>query len=178
MANNLLISVFCPDRVGLISALTARLFDLGGDLGDTTFAVLGEGAEFTSICEFPADLTSEYVRAELADLPQLAGATIEVRPFELDPGPQPQARVTHHVECEGVNRPGLVARMTEIFQEYGANIVRLAADRQDRKGEDYYLTRIAAFIPEERADSCLATLANTAGELRQIIRWHRTEDGI
>ncbi|GAB6052911.1 hypothetical protein JCM17960_17310 [Magnetospira thiophila] len=178
MAHNLLISVFCPDRVGLISAITARLYDLGGDLGDTSFAVLGDAAEFTSICQFPDNITADGLQVEMADLPELAGATLEVRPFERNPGPQPLSQVTHHVECEGVNRPGVVARMTEIFQEYGANIVRLAADRQDRKGEDHFLTRIAAYIPDERADACLATLENTAAELRQIIRWHRTEDGI
>jgi len=41
-----LVSVFCPDRKGLISDIAGRLFELGGNLGDTTFAVLGEAAQF------------------------------------------------------------------------------------------------------------------------------------
>ena len=36
-----LVSVFCPDRTGLIAAIAGRLFDLGANLGDTSFTVLG-----------------------------------------------------------------------------------------------------------------------------------------
>lgn len=178
MATNLLISVSCIDRVGLISALAGRLFDLGGDLGDTTFAVLGEAAEFTTICEVPDEVRATEVADGLADLPELAGASIDVRPFELDPGPQPTSLVTHAIECEGPNRPGLIARLTEILQEFGANVVRLNTDLQTRNGEDTCLIRIAAWIPKDRAASCLAAFANTAGELRQLFRWHEVEDGI
>jgi len=39
------ISVMSRDRVGLVAAIAGCLFDLGGDLSDTTFAVLGGGAE-------------------------------------------------------------------------------------------------------------------------------------
>lgn len=44
------VSMTGPDRVGLISAVTARLFDLGANLADTNFAVLGTGFEFNAVC--------------------------------------------------------------------------------------------------------------------------------
>src|SRR5262245_7561107 len=50
MAKSALVSVICEDRTGLIAAITGRMFDLGINLGDTTFAVLGTGAEFTTLC--------------------------------------------------------------------------------------------------------------------------------
>ena len=59
MSTTVLVSIIGPDRVGLVSAVTSRLFDLGADLGDTSFAVLGGGAEFTAICEFPGGMELE-----------------------------------------------------------------------------------------------------------------------
>ena len=38
------IAISCADRSGLLATITGRLFDLGADLGDTTFAVIGTSA--------------------------------------------------------------------------------------------------------------------------------------
>ena len=38
-----LITIFCHDRTGLVSAITGRLFEIGANLGDTSFAMLGGG---------------------------------------------------------------------------------------------------------------------------------------
>ena len=53
MSNIALVSVLCQDHPGLIAAIAGRLFDIGANLGDTTFAVLGGAAEFNSVCELP-----------------------------------------------------------------------------------------------------------------------------
>ena len=37
MTKTALISVLCPDRVGVVAAMTGQIFDLGGNLGDTKF---------------------------------------------------------------------------------------------------------------------------------------------
>ncbi len=68
------ISVFCADRVGLISAITSILFDLGINLGDMTFAVLGSGAKYTSVCEAPEELGIADLKAQLIDIEELKGA--------------------------------------------------------------------------------------------------------
>lgn len=160
--STVLISVFCPDRTGLVAAITGRLFEIGADLGDTSFAVLGSGAEFTSVCTVPAELSPAEIEGDLAALPELAGARLSVRPFELDASHGPLGRITHRVTVSGGDRPGLVARLTEVFGEFKANIVRMDAQRLPDQG--LYVTRFALSIPD-RAASCLATVANTAEEL-------------
>jgi glycine cleavage system transcriptional repressor len=157
-----LITIFCPDRTGLVSAITGRLFEIGANLGDTSFAMLGSGAEFTSVCEVPAGVSAAEVEADLAPLPELAGARIAVRPFELDTAHGPQGRVTHRIVVSGGDRPGLVARLSEVFGQFHANIVRMDAQRVPEQG--LYVTRFAVALTE-RVESCLATVANTAGEL-------------
>ena len=74
MASIALVSIVSRDRVGLVSAIADHLFSAGINLRDTTFAVLGQGAEFTAICELPDGLTVGDLEAGLAPLPELAGA--------------------------------------------------------------------------------------------------------
>jgi glycine cleavage system transcriptional repressor len=160
--STVLISIFCPDRTGLVAAITGRLFEIGANLGDTSFAMLGSGAEFTSVCDLPADISATELEADLGGLPELAGARLTVRPFEMDAAAGPLGRITHRVVLSGGDRPGLIARLSEVFGEFKANIVRLDAQRVPEQG--LYVTRLAVAIPE-RAEACLNTVANTAGEL-------------
>jgi glycine cleavage system transcriptional repressor len=58
MANHTaLVSIMCEDRPGLIADVTGRLYDLGINLGDTTFAVLGGGAKLTLVAKLPSDIS-------------------------------------------------------------------------------------------------------------------------
>ncbi|MCG5239752.1 glycine cleavage system protein R [Azospirillum doebereinerae] len=162
MTDLALVSTFCPDRVGLVSGITGHLFELGINLRDATFAALGTGAEFSAVCELPESLTVTEVEASLTALPVLARAQVKVTPFTFDPIPGPHALVTHRIEVSGGDQPGLVARLSEIFTQFEANIVRLDAQTlPDRAGERYSL-RFSVSIPVEHAATCLAAVANTA----------------
>jgi glycine cleavage system transcriptional repressor len=170
--SSLLISIFGPDRTGLVAAITGRLFEIGANLGDTSFSMLGAGAEFSSVCEVPDELSPAEVEAALAALPLLAGARVGVRHFDLDAHHGPAGRITHRIAVTGGDRPGLIARLSEVFGEFNANIVRMDAQHYSEQG--LYVTRFAVSIPE-RAESCLATIANTAGELH--LAFHLEEVG-
>ena len=165
MAHDVRIAIACPDRTGLLAAVTARLFDLGGNLGDTSFAVLGAEAEYTCVTEMPDDVSVGEIQAELEDLPELAGANIAVSPFVLEALRGPSAHVTHRIDVRGDDRPGLVARLAEAFAEFGANIVRMDSERLPGAAAGRYLIRFEVWIPAERADACIATVANTAESL-------------
>ena len=113
MTAHLLVTFFCPDRTGLVSGVTGALFDLGANLGDTTFAVLGGGAEFTTICSLPDDVTADHVTNTLRALPELAEAELTVEPFTLSPEQGPTGDVTHRIVLIGGDQPGLIARLSE-----------------------------------------------------------------
>ncbi len=157
-----LVSVFCPDRTGLVAAVTGRLFDLGINLGDMSFSVLGSGAELTAVCECPSTLSLEELEDGLKDMAELGPAEIKVSPFKLDPKHGPAGEVTHDITVRGGDQPGLVARICEVFVEFRANIVRLDAGTED--GD--YVIRLAVFLPESSTEACLATLKNTAEGLQ------------
>jgi len=170
--SNVLVSVFCPDRTGLVSAIAGYLFEVGANLGDTSFAVLGGGAEFSSVCLLPSHISIEALEADLTALPELVDATsITVKPFGLEAQHGANAQVTHVVTVGGGDRPGLIARLSEAFTQFRANIVRMDAQRVPVQGGSRYVTRFAVSIPPTSADACLNTVANTAGELGLTCSW-------
>ncbi len=166
MSLNALVSVIGADRIGFVSAITGRLFDLGANLGDTAFAVLGGGAEFTAVCEFAQDMDVQTLQRELRALPVLDQAEIKVSQFEPTAPPPASETVTHAITISGGDNPGLMARICEVFEQFDVNIVRLNSERTPiGKNRQNYVISIAVAIPPNKARTCLATIANTAGEL-------------
>ena len=160
-----LVSILCRDRVGLVSSVADFLFNAGVNLRDTTFAVYGAGAEFSSVCELPADVGVDEIQAGLARLPELKGAELRVTPFTFDPTPGPAVRITHRIEVGGGDQLGLIARLSEIFAQFDGNIVRMDAQKLPDAEGGRYVTRFAVSLPPDRAQTCLAAIANTAGSL-------------
>ena len=164
--DTLLISIIAPDRVGLVSAVTGFVFDVGGNLADTAFAVLGEGCALTCVVEFATPTPRGDVVAGLKALGELDGADVTVVPFPYAVLRGEAGRSTHVIDIGGGDRPGLVARMSEVLMTYGANIVRMRSRRAERAdGQFDYVTRFVAAMPRDRTDACIAALHNTAGSL-------------
>jgi glycine cleavage system transcriptional repressor len=160
-----LVSILCRDRVGLVSSVADFLFTAGVNLRDTTFAVYGAGAEFSSVCELPDGTAVAEIESGLVALRELEGAEVRVTPFAFDPIPGPAVRITHRIEVGGGDQLGLIARLSEIFAQFDANIVRMDAQKLPDSEGGRYVTRFAVSLPPERADTCLAAIANTAGSL-------------
>lgn len=165
MASIALVSVFGPDRVGLVAAIAEHLFNAGVNLRDTTFAALGSGAEFVALCELPEGVTAQEIEAGLKELPDLDGAEVRATPYPFDPEPGPAGSITHRIMISGGDQLGLVARLSEVFKHYHANIVRLEARRLSDAEGGLYVTHFAVAIPAETESLCLSTVSNTAGTL-------------
>ncbi|CCG09626.1 glycine cleavage system protein R [Pararhodospirillum photometricum] len=173
MTHTLRIAVSGPDRTGLVAALTGRLFDLGAELADTSFATLGQAAEFTLVCDLPDAISADDVRQDLAGLPALAGYSLWVGPFDLPEEAGVGSTITHRLLLAGGNRPGLVARLAEVFGEFGAGIVRLDSNRLSDGKTQRYLIRFEINLPDDREMACLATIKNTAEDLGLTFSFER-----
>ena len=162
---NLLLTILCPDKPGLISAITAALFEWGINLGDTTFTILGEGAEFTAVCEASTGMSAGDIEEHLHSVEELQHADITVKPFSYSTAHKESDKVTHQIVLQGQDQPGLVARLTEVFVDYDANIVRMDTRKLADAASSEYLIQLWVWIPEARAEACLATVGSTASLL-------------
>lgn len=165
MASVVLVSILGSDRVGLVAAVADHLFDAGANLRDTSFATLGSGAEFVSLCELPEGLEAQEIEAGLQGLPELDGAQVRVVPYRFDPNPSPAGLVTHRITVSGGDQLGLVARLADVFRRYEANIVSLEARKLPDHEGGLYVTRFAVSIRADQESACIATVTNTAGSL-------------
>ncbi|MBK1664338.1 amino acid-binding protein [Rhodospirillum rubrum] len=165
MATTLRIALSCPDRTGLVAAVAGRLFDLGVDLADTSFATLGKAAEFTIVCDAPDSLSEADLREALVALPELEGADLWIDRFHLPEEGDGANAITHRVIVSGGDRPGLLTRLAEAFGDYGASIVRLDSQRLSEATGLRYAMRFEVRIADDREIACLATVKNTTEEL-------------
>jgi len=173
MTTTAIVSIICPDRVGLISAITGRLFDLGADLGDTSFSVLNAKADFNAVCVFPNTMDLDTLKGELADLPETAGANIEVEHMDTTPALAPSPSITHAITVSGGDCPGLMTRLCEVFQLSNANIVHMKSERVQGGDKNQYVISAFVTIPAANEQICLTTVTNTAGELGLTCQWEK-----
>ncbi len=165
MTQFFLLSLLAPDQSGLISRITAELFDMGINLGDTSFAVLGEGAEFSAVLEMPEGLSEQEVLAHVTGLKELDQAKVQLMPFAFRTLRGETGTITHHVSFQGDDQPGLIARLTEILSDYGANVVRMDTRIVSKADAPIYIIELWVWIPEARKGACLAAMNNTAASL-------------
>ncbi|WP_308910100.1 glycine cleavage system protein R [Pseudokordiimonas caeni] len=168
VSSNLLISIIGRDRVGVVSAVSSYLFEIGANLADSAYAVLGQGFEFSCVAEFATLTTPEEVQEGLAALELLEGARIAVTSFPFNLTRDDSGTITHVIEVKGGDRPGLVARISEVLVDYDANIVRMNSRRIETEAGFDYRTRFAVNVPASRATALESALYNTAGSLRLL----------
>lgn len=174
MANHTaLISILCEDRPGLIADVTGRLYELGINLGDTSFAVLGSGAKFTVVARLPADITIKDVDEDLRSMPVLKGAEMSIAPFAYRETHDQTAHVTHRIEIAGDDSPGLIARLSEAVRPLGANIVELNSESAPGASGARFILHMAIWVPKGKEAVCMATIANTAGQMNLSCRWQQ-----
>jgi glycine cleavage system transcriptional repressor len=169
--HTVLVSVSSRDRPGLVAAIAGLLFDCGANLGDSSFAVLAGGAEFTAVCQLPPHVDAAALQAQLAVLPDLAQASITVKSMAAASPSAANAHITHLLTVGGGDRPGLVARLAELFAGFKVNIVRMDAQTLPDGGHGRYVIRFALYIPASAVQSCLAGVDSTAGEMGLTCHW-------
>lgn len=165
MPHMALISLKTSDRVGLISELAARLNELGVNLGDAGFAVLGSTADFSSLAELPDDVTISQVNDALLELDGIDADQLTVTAQGGGAAKAPEAAINHCLTVSGRDRPGLVARLCEVLVDFQANIVQMNASTFHHADGDRYAVRFEVYLPPERAQVALAALANTAEQM-------------
>ncbi len=122
-AKILSLAAFGPDSPGLVSKLTTRIFELGGNILDveencrrglfTIFLVIDFSGSRIPLAE--AALRLEALGAD-------TGLSITLAEFPRQPVSPPAAHENHVVTILGVDRPGIIAQVSTFFHRRNINI--------------------------------------------------------
>jgi glycine cleavage system transcriptional repressor len=132
---------------------------------------MGEVGQMTIIYEMPKGLTTDALEKELAALPEMEEIRFRANKIDYRTLYGPTSRITHRIILSGGDRPGLVAKITNVLDKHGANIVRLNSEKVGGASGDQYISRFAISLREERAPACLAEIVKWAGELKLTFRY-------
>lgn len=136
----LAVTVIGPDRPGIISATTAVLADLGGNLEDSTMTILR--GHFAMMLLAACDADPARVQAALSPVADRFGLVVSVR--EVPEEPEAAAEGQHVVlRVHGADRPGIVSAMTRVLADAGGNITDLST----RLTREFYLLVAEADLP-------------------------------
>lgn len=135
MARELIITMTAANRMGVLSAVTRAMSELGADLYEASQTVVRGYFTMIFSAKFPDNLTNEVICQHLSD----AG-----RPFDIDvtvnDGPKAgyvdmnQQQVVHSIRVGGKNRPGLLKNLSTTMAKEQVDIVGMRAVQTAEEG--------------------------------------------
>jgi glycine cleavage system transcriptional repressor len=124
----IIISVFGPDRPGILAAVSRILFEQNCNIENVTQTILQSEFSGSFIAEMPTTLTADALCGLLSEALspmrlQTHVKCLESSPPALDGKPAEPFVIT----TRGPDRKGLVAQITQIIAEFGVNVTNLQA---------------------------------------------------
>lgn len=123
-----IISVFGPDRPGILAAVSGILYEQDCNIENVTQTILQSEFSGSFIAEIPKSLTIETLCSFLSDALTPMRLQANVKYLELSPpalGGRPSEPFV--ITTRGPDRKGLVANITRIIANYGVNVTNLQA---------------------------------------------------
>lgn len=116
----LAVTAFGADRPGIVAAVARVLHDHGGNVEDSAMTILG--GHFAIVLLVEVDAEPQDLRRRLAEATDRFGLTVAVTragPGRTSPDP------THLLSVYGADQPGILAGVTQVLADHGANITDL-----------------------------------------------------
>lgn len=138
--NKTAVFVLGPDRPGIIAAVSQVLFEQGCNLEDVNQTSLHAQFVGIFIAAPGARASEEQLLRALRERLDPLGLFVHLRPIApAEERPQPPSE-PYVITTIGPDRPGLVAGITGLLAQYGANITNLkAVSRVDRERQEYVM---------------------------------------
>jgi len=155
---HLRIAIFCRNRPGLVQSITDKLSRLGANLGPTSFAVLGKGAEFTCVATVGGDREIWEFDSAILVMPELVDAQISVHEYGFGTEFGEENRVNFLLTIAGVDCPGLLADFTAFLGSLDVAVVRMTTEVTSSPVDPIFTTRFTVWIDPEHAAETLTKI--------------------
>lgn len=133
-----ILSVVGKDCPGIVSHVTAALYDGGCNLGETSMIRLGDS--FTIMMMVRHDGTVKSLQALLATVAD--SMDLHVHIDNMDGHLHRHVEPDVHIAVYGADRPGIVAHVAGALAEAGLNIVNLDSDVGGTEDTPIYIMHI------------------------------------
>ena len=126
------VTVLGDDRPGIVADVTGALAQLGGNLEDSTMTLLR--GHFAMVVLVRTAATPDDVQRVLAPLSADGSLVVDVREL-AEAAKRDQEAANMSLRVHGADKPGIVAAITRVVADNGANIVDLST----RLGRELYV---------------------------------------
>lgn len=166
------VTVIGDDRPGIVADVTDALANLHGNLEDSTMTLLR--GHFAMVLLVRTIASADAVEAALSPLAADGSLVIHARPLRETAAPVATG-TAYALRVHGADRPGIVAAITRVVADHGANIVDLGT----RLGGGLYVLMAELQLPEDRSAAALERdLRGVAGELGVDVHLSAVDDDV
>lgn len=133
-----MLTVIGKDRPGIVSHVTAALYDSGCDLGESSMLRLGDSFTIMMMVKFSGN--THAMQQIVTPVAESMGLHLHVD--KIDGHLHRHIEPDVHIAVYGADRPGIVAHVTGSLAEAGLNIVNMDTDVAGTKEEPIYIMHI------------------------------------
>ena len=139
-----ILSVVGKDRPGIVSHVTAALYEGGCNLGETSMIRLGDSFTIMMMVRHDGSVKSlQNLLSTVAD-----SMDLHVHIDKMDSHLHRHVEPDVHITVYGADRPGIVAHVTGALAEAGLNIVNLDSDVGGTEANPIYIMHIDGMASE------------------------------
>ena len=158
------VSVFGRDRPGIIAAVTRVLADAGCNLEDTSMTILRGHFAMMLVISAGEGIIGDALEAALSPVADRLDLQLSVRPVSDNIATAQVGGERWSAAVYAADRPGLVARISEVLAAHQVNIVGLET-RLVGEPDAVYVMHFELEVPAGRADQVQSDLAAAARAL-------------
>jgi glycine cleavage system transcriptional repressor len=172
------VSAVGADRPGIVAAVTAVLVDRQCNLEDTSMSILRGHFAMMLVVEGPDGLTADALEDGLRDAASSFDLVTAVRQID-DTVPASVEGEGWTVAVYGVDRPGIVHRVTSLLADLGVNVVDLTTRVIGERERPVYFMVLEVTLPSSvPAPAVASRLEELAAELGVECTLHPSEADI
>lgn len=135
------------DRPGIVASLTEALLDLGGNLEDVASTILRGHFSMMLVVNAPDGVDAKALEQGLGQAAWPLRVSVTVR--EVESGGTQRPRATHYLVVYGSDKPGIVAKLSRLLSDRGANINDLSCRLVGTDEKPVYAMIAEVAIPED-----------------------------
>lgn len=172
------VTAFGADRPGIVAAVTHVFSERGCNLEDTSMTILRGHFAMMLVVDAPAGLTPGELERALADPAATFDLVVAVRALDDDVPASPRGEAWT-VAVYGVDRPGIVHRVSDLLAREGVNIVDLTTRVIGEPSRPAYAMLLEVTVPPELdVEELRGRLSELARELVVECSLHSSEADI